>query len=202
MRVALGLCVTGLLVGCDSSATIRTDIPPAQWSREVVAVPAGESAFDAAKFAVSQWFAIDRAEPQDGLITTFPAEFEERGGTGRFRDAAIRFPNRMRRKAIVRISQTGDHASVDCVVIRERLDTSDYRVFALNRQFDDVNNQTPIQEDAATSARQNEVWTEVGRDRGMERQILNVVREKLGGATSPAPAAEESTGPAEENPAR
>jgi len=187
LRCLAPLLTMILLAGCESAAVRRTDIPRADWSRESLTVPPNESAFDAAKFAVSQWFPIELAQPQDGLITTHPVEFEERGGTGRFRDAALNFPNRMRRKAIVRVTQTGNQASVDCVVIKERLDTPDYRVFAMNREFDDVNNQTPIENEAATSSRQNEVWTEVGRDHSMERQILNVVRDKIHGETSPAP---------------
>jgi len=190
-----------LPAGCESSAVRRTDIPRTDWSRESVPVAPKENSFDAAKYAVSQWFTVELAQPQDGLITTYPVEYTERGGTGRFRDASpLKYPNRMRRKAIVRVSQSGDQASIDCVVITERLDTSDYRVFAMNREFDDVNNQTPIDEDAATSARQNDVWTEVGRDRGMERQILNVARDRLRGETSPVPPPADAQAPAEAPP--
>ncbi len=200
MRRITLLAVTLFVAGCESSEIRRTDIPRTDWSRESVPAAPKESAFDAAKYAVSQWFTIELAQPQDGLITTYPVEYTERGGTGRFRDPVLKYPNRMRRKAIVRVNQAGEQASIDCVVITERLDTSDYRVFAQNRQFDDVNNQTPIQGDAATSARQNEVWTEVGRDRGIERQILNVARDRLRGETSPVPPPADAQTPAEAPP--
>jgi hypothetical protein len=185
-RLAM-LLTLGLVSGCDPAPGV-TDVPRANWSRQRMADADGGRAFDAAQYALRQWFTIDVADRSEGLLTTVPAEYDERGGTGRIRDTAIKYPNRMRRRATVRVQGDGAEVSVDCVVIRERLDTADMRVFRLNRQFDDVGNETPIEQEAGSSAGQNEVWTDVGRDRSLERQILDVVRERLGSQTQPAAA--------------
>lgn len=193
----IGLAVF-MMAGCDANPR-RTDIPRTNWSRERLDAASSDRAFEAARYALRQWFTIDQASASDGLLTTFPVEFEERGGTGRIRDAAVSYRNRVRHRATVRVMGAEPDVSVECVVIRERLDTADHRVFAMNRQFDDVNNQTPISGEGATSPSQNEVWTEIGRDRKLERDILNVVRERLSGgpAAAPAPAPPPAASPNE-----
>ncbi|MCK6456663.1 MAG: hypothetical protein L6Q92_09070 [Phycisphaerae bacterium] len=167
-----------LSVGCDP-ADRRADIPRAGWTSQRIEAGSEADVFEAARFAVSQWFRINEARPSEGMITTYPNETEERGGTGRIRDDAIGYRNRIRRLATVRVRKTGAGVATECVVVRERLDTSDMRVFETNRQFNDVPNQTQISGEGATSARQNEVWTEVGRDRALERDILRAIRDRL-----------------------
>lgn len=193
------LCVLALSVaGCDS-ADRRDDVPRQDWTFNRVDNTSKEAAFDAARYALSQWFTIRQSSVTDGVITTDPVEFEQRGGTERFRDEALKFRNRMRRRAVVRVRGGEGAAIVECVVTRERLDTADHRVFAMNRQSDDVGNQTPITQEGATSPAQNEVWTDVGRDRALERQILDVVRDRLAGVPAKsapaAPAADANAAP-------
>jgi len=174
-----------LLTGCDNADPRLTDIPRQNWSRQRFPGATDKQIFAAAEFAVRQWFGVKGADVDAGIITTYPLEEQERGGTGRIRDTAIHYPNRIRRRATVRLLPESGVTVVECVVIKERLDTADMRVFEKNRQFDDVNNQTPIQTEAATSARQNDFWSEVGRDRGMEQRILDVVRERVGAVSPP-----------------
>lgn len=192
----LSMLVVAALTGCDDADPRLTDIPRQNWARQRYPDATEKQLFAASEYAVRQWFSIKSADPEAAIITTYPLEDQERGGTGRIRDTAIRFPNRIRRRATVRLLPEGGTTVVECVVIKDRLDTADMRVFEKNRQFDDVNNQTPIQTEAGTSARQNEYWTEVGRDRGMEQRILAVIRERLGGSVTPAAA--NASQPAEE----
>lgn len=173
-----GVCL--LIVGCDATDR-RDDIPRQDWSSTRLDADDSSAAFDAATYAVSQWFTIRDANPADGLILSHPAEFDQRGGTERLRDGAVNYRNRVRRRAVVRVRSTGGGPRVECVVARERLDTADHRVFWHNRSFEDVPSQTPIAQEAATGPEQNEVWTDVGRDRDLERRILGVVRERLAG---------------------
>ncbi len=196
MRVTVSLAFSLLLVslaGCDDADPRLTDIPRQNWARERCPDASKAQVFAASEYAVRQWFGIKNADIEAGIITSTPLEEQERGGTGRIRDTAIHYPNRIRRRATVRLLPEGNTVSVECVVIKDRLDTADMRVFEKNRQFDDVNNQTPIQTEAATSARQNEFWTEVGRDRGMEQRILGVIRERLGSPSHPAAASSPAT---------
>jgi len=179
---ALACGLLGSAVGCDASARRGGPVRFEGRTERFAGVTAA-TAFDAAEFALRQWFRVDQSRPDEGLLTTFPSEYDERGGTGRIRDDAVRFPNRLRRTATVRVRSTADGAAVECVVKRERLDTSDHRVFAHARTFDDLPNQTPITAEAATTPRKNEVWTDLGRDRALEMDILRTVRERLADQT-------------------
>lgn len=201
MRPFAALLISMLLLsfaGCDDADPRLTDIPRQNWARQRFPDATEKQLFAAAQYAVRQWFPIKSADPEAGLITSYPLEEQERGGTGRIRDTAIHYPNRIRRRATVRLLPEGGTTVVECVVIKDRLDTADMRVFEKNRQFDDVNNQTPIQTEAATSARQNEVWSEIGRDRGMEQRILAVIRERIGGPSAPANPAPDTSQPADQ----
>src|SRR5262249_22316120 len=118
-RLKLGILLSSVvtLMGCDSNPRM-TDIPRADWSRERLADAGTDKTFAAAKYALQQWFTIDIANPAEGLLTTAPSEYDEKGGTGRIRDTAIKYPNRMRRRATVRVLPAGSEVSVECVVIK------------------------------------------------------------------------------------
>ena len=42
-------------------------------------------------------------------------------------------------------------------------------------------NETPIQQEAGVGPQQEQVWTDMPRDRGLERQVLDVVQNRLEG---------------------
>lgn len=182
-----------LLAGCEAGER-STFVTRQGWSSRGIDNATAAQVMDAARYALGQWFTVSETRPSEGLVLAAPSEFDERGGTGRLRDAAIGYRNRVRRRAAVRIRSAARGVTVECIVIKERLDTSDHRVFAMNRQFEDVPNQTPIAGEGATSSSQNEVWSDVGRDRTLERDILAALLERLGGParetapTSTAPA--------------
>ncbi|MFO0972453.1 MAG: hypothetical protein U1A27_03305 [Phycisphaerae bacterium] len=183
-RAALLVGLLLMLPGCPPPES-RPDIPRSDWSRQRLACST-DQAFVAAREAAQQWFTLDAVRPADGLITTVPIESEERGNTGRIRDAALQYPNRVRRKAVLRVSAAPDGAAVDCVVLRERLDTADHRVFQQGRSFADVPNQTPMASESPAN-NQPDVWTEIGRDRALERQMLDAARQRAASAAPSAP---------------
>lgn len=183
-RFGLLFVAIAVVSGCDSTGPTR-DFPRTGWAPSHFPNTDQQRAFNASRTALQQWFRIDRSDPGAGLLTTFPIEDTEKGDTGRIRDTAVHYANQIRRRAAVRIRSGDGGSTVECVVIKERMDTSDHRAMGRNRQFEDVNNQTQIQSEAATSGEQNAVWTDVGRDRGMERDILRVIREQLGAASQP-----------------
>ena len=75
----------------------------------------------------------------------------------------------------------------------EREDTRRRIGYQQESRLTDAPSHTPIQRDAATTERQNTVWTLVRRDRRLERDLLNELRDW---AASLAENAEATTTPA------
>lgn len=152
-----------------------------------------DAAYDAGLKAMQQWFKIAEASKVDGQIRSVTTEYEQKGGTGRIRDAALGFKNRMRRTATIYVEGEGQGSVARCVVEVQRLDTAEYRTFQDNDRFDDTANQTPIDRDASVRTTKDQVWTDMPHDRQLEGDILSVLRAKATSAqptTASAPAAE------------
>lgn len=175
-------------VGPGASGTARDR--PAGGSRALLPKVAPDAAFDAAVYAVGQWFRVAEASRSEGAIRSVTEEFEQKGGTGRIRDAALNFPNRMRRTAAVYVSPHPTGTLVQCEVRVERLDTADHRAFRDNLRFNDYPNETPIDREAGVSAEQDQVWTSMPRDSRLERDILDVIRSRVLPEAPPADGAE------------
>src|SRR6185295_12477365 len=124
-----------------------------------------DAAYNAGLKAMQQWFRIAESSKADGQIRSVTTEYEQKGGTGRIRDAALNFKNRMRRTATIYVEGEGSGSVARCVVEVQRLDTADHRVFQNNERFDDTPNQTPIDRDASVSTTKDQVWTDMPRDR-------------------------------------
>ena len=150
------------------------------WSQITLPNVTPDAAFEAGTYAMQQWFRISDKLPADGTLRSFTEEYEQKGGTGRIRDGAIGYKNRMRRTATLLVLAQPSGCVVKCHVQVERLDTADHRVFRSNEQFEDVPNETPIDREAAVSSRQDQAWTPMPRDRGLERKMLDVLRNHLG----------------------
>lgn len=134
-----------------------------------------DRAFDAGLIAMRQYFNHVNILRAEGRLASGWAEYDQKGGTGRFRDATLNFKNRMRRRATLWISSAESGAVAKCQVRRQRLDTADHRIFQQQQQFNDLPNSTPIDRDAATTTDQNQAWTDMQRDRRMERELLQVL---------------------------
>jgi hypothetical protein len=111
----------------------------------------------------------------EGRLVSGWAEYDQKGGTGRLRDATLNYRNRLRRRATLWISAAEPGAVAKCQVRTQRLDTADHRVFEQQQQFNDLPNSTPIDREAATTTDQNQAWSEMQRDRQMERELLQVL---------------------------
>lgn len=150
------------------------------WSRERVEGVTSDAALDAARYALSQWFRVERVDRELLTLTSAAAETTERGATGRIRDEAVGYRNRIRRLATLRLRATADGGVIaECHVRRERLDTSDHAALARNMTLDDQPTETPVESAAGVSAEQAQVWTDIGRDRELERRILDVLRSRV-----------------------
>ena len=136
-------------------------------------------AFAAGEYAMRQWFRLEEVSPNNGQIRSVMMEFNQRGGTERLRDA-VKFPNRMRHRARLVVLEQAPDTIVRCIVEVQRLDTADHRVFRANERFTDYPNDTPIDRDAGITAGQDQVWTDMPRDRQLESDIVSVVKSRVG----------------------
>ena len=158
------LLVMTMAVGCSQSMSedlgmTRND----GWSQLPLPSTPKEVALEAAVYAARQWFKIEDVATEQGVIRTAATEYDQKGGTGRIRDTALQYKNRLRRTATIVVSSRGGGCLAKCVVRVERLDTSDHRVFQDNQRFTDYPNATPIDRDASLSSSQDQAWTPMPR---------------------------------------
>ncbi len=136
---------------------------------------APDVACDAGLRAMRQYFPSVKKTPGGLMIESGMVEYTQAGGTGRFRDGALKYKNRMRRMATLQITETASGCLVRCRVRRQRPDTADHRAFRQQRRFEDVPNETPIDRGAAATPSQSEQWTEMQRDKALEQEMLEVL---------------------------
>lgn len=108
-----------------------------------------------------------------------PLESTMRGGSGRLSDAALKMPTRVRRIVRLYARKTDTGATVMCNVQLQRADTARRSVFNQQDQYSDVPHDTPIDRGEGLTKSQLSHWTDLGRDRGVERQILQEVRQRF-----------------------
>jgi len=112
------------------------------------------------------------------MIVTAPAARagDEAGTTGadRLRGGVVR------RTATLWLNRRGDSMVARLRVDIEREETAQQRAIPTGSgRLSDTPGYTPIERDAATSYRQNTVWTKVGRDRKLERALLDELRQRF-----------------------
>ncbi|MCC7292719.1 MAG: hypothetical protein IT449_11730 [Phycisphaerales bacterium] len=168
----MGLCV---LVGCETGGSSGLHFG-------VRHLPRADrvSVFQAAREALSgMGFSVDRADPEAGVLTTFPARperLEESARADLFGASGT-----TRRVATVRIETSPDQVSVYCKVEIQEPTTEAHRMRAAASEGSDLPTDTPIDRDAATTEEQNTVWQTVGRDREMERSLLDAITQASSG---------------------
>jgi len=122
-------------------------------------------------------------------IVSAPAEYRTSSGSGTARDF-YGGGSTMRNTAHFSVGRKGDGAVARLRVDIERKDTARQEAFQLeHHRVSDAPGQTPIERDAATSTKQNTVWTFVKRDRRLERGLLMELQEQF----APTPEKREDT---------
>jgi hypothetical protein len=181
LAILPGFLLLMLSAGCEQPGrTGESVFSPRRQEGTLARLPGAsrDAAFDAGKYAMQQWFRLDEVSPARGVIRSAAAEYDQKGGTGRIRDS-VGFKNRMRRTAMLVIRDEGGSAAAECIVKVQRLDTADHRMFHQNRGSTDYPSETPIDREAGVSASQDQVWTDMGADRRLESEILEVLRNRL-----------------------
>ncbi len=172
--VAVGLFVL-LASGCAEPAATSLNFAV----REVPGVSTG-AAWSAAIDAVREHFRIARMDRSAGRIVTEPVETQEAGQSGRAGDL-LGAERRMRRVADVRVQESDGGVQVYCKVLVQQFESGERRLFARDKYASDIPSETPADQESATTAEQNAAWRDRGRDKVLERQILESILERVGG---------------------
>jgi len=118
-------------------------------------------------------------------VESVPAEYVARRDSGSARDL-YGGRSQMRRIAKLRVGRRGDQVVAWLRVDVEREDTERVLVQQQTGRQADMAANTPIERDAATTERQNTVWSFVRRDYELERRLLAELQEQFAPAPSEA----------------
>jgi hypothetical protein len=186
MKSPLAMCMILsaplLLTGCSRG------IEKQQYLLRVISGAEPEEVFLAAQVILRREFGPLKSEQESRRLTSRPVEFRTSSDSGTARDL-YGGRSTMRRTAHFVASSRGEEAVARLRIEIEREDTARQAVFQpdRDRRLSDSPSQTAIERDAATSTRQNSVWTYVKRDRRLERALLAELQEKLAPPPSDAP---------------
>lgn len=166
-------CLLVLTVGCTSR-----QVDAARYSSRLIQDADQAAVFAAARTALTERFRIEKADPKQGLLVSQPLETLATEAAGRIGDV-VGAKRRVRRVAEVQIKPQGNDIRVWCNVVIQHYDTEEVRSFSRDHGIADMPTETPIDTDAGTTTEQNVVWTDKGRDRHMEREILTALADVL-----------------------
>ncbi len=132
-------------------------------------------------------------------IVTQPVEFTTERESGTARDL-YRGKSTMRRKADFMVGRRGGATVARLKVDVERRDTERQVVLRPRPQRlgDSPGQETALETDGATTGEQNAIWTRVRRDRKLERELLDELRDqcaRLTAVVEPAPASQPTPAP-------
>jgi hypothetical protein len=140
----------------------------------------------AATEAFRQYFRLDRDASTAHTLISVPMEVTDPETPPRVRDI-LGTPNRFRRVAELYLQQEGGDVLARCRIQIQRLDTAERAAFARQSRNDDRPTETPIDREGAASARRIDEWTDVGRDRQSEQELLTAIETRLAGVPQEEP---------------
>ncbi|MFH1748567.1 MAG: hypothetical protein ABIG44_16150 [Planctomycetota bacterium] len=202
LRVVLGLVpllALMVLTGCARDAALT-----AQQSRVIASNDPDHVLLGAAGILRRELGRV-HLDMQNHSITTDPVEYTTDRESGTARDL-YHGRSTMRRQARCSVRPRGSEVVVQLRIDIERRDTARTESMQSNAgRFTDSPSYTPIERDAATTTRQNTVWTFIKRDRRLERAILAELSEQYAPPLADTAAAktvaeESSASPADNQP--
>ena len=161
------------LEGCTQGLETR------RFQSRMIRSASADEVFRAAQVLLRREFGVLKVEPDTRRIVSQPVEYRTFSESGTARDL-YGGRSTIRRTAHLAVSPRADGAIARLRIDIERQDTAQTEAFQPDRhRLTDAPSQTPIERDAATSTRQNTVWTFVRRDRQFERALLAELQEQF-----------------------
>ncbi len=192
------LLLVALVSGCDAAAGPTRAPRQSAADFAIVRVPAAtvSEVRPAAMQVFKQYFRLDNEASTGGVLRSRATETDEHGDreqTG-VREVLSGRGNRRRQMAELHVIADGPGVVLRCQVQVQRLETVEREAFAPTRSGDDRPSEaTPLGRSSSTEARTAHEWKNVGRDRQLEREILDQVRERIGASPDSRPAASGSS---------
>ena len=190
MLISIGLG----LAGCGAAQETRS------FQTRVIPTAGPDEVFRAAQVLMRREFGQLKLEDTARRFITRPVEYQTSSDSGTARDY-YGGRSTMRRIAHFAVADRDGGAVVRLRIDIERKDTERQEAFQpqVNR-ISDTPGHTPIQQDAATTTRQNTVWTFVKRDRRLERALLLELQAQFAPEPEAVPAEPPVTGQATDTP--
>lgn len=175
------------LVGCNAEGD------GARFQSRMIPDADPDSVARAAEVVLRREFGRLASESTRRRLLTEPHVYSTTSDSGAARDL-YRGPSTLRSIATLLVTSRDSGSLTQVRVDVEREDTARSEAFQPESyRLSDAPSRTALERDAATSTRQNTVWTFVKRDRKLERAILDEIADRLGG---PTPSAGEGATPA------
>ena len=185
--VPLLLCLTG----CHQGLETRT------FQSRMIGTASPEEVFRAAQIILRREFGPLTIESEGRGLVSQRVEYRTSSESGTARDL-YGGRSTMGRIAHFAVAERGEDTVARLRIDIERQDTTRQEAFQPDRhRISDAPGQTAIERDAATTTRQNTVWTFVKRDRRLERTLLAELEEQF----APEPEEMQSVQPAADRPA-
>ncbi|MFQ5805515.1 MAG: hypothetical protein ACE5I3_03585 [Phycisphaerae bacterium] len=171
------------LAGCMQGLETR------RFQSRLIPAASADDVFRAAQVILRREFGPLNIEPAARRIVSQPVEYRTASESGTARDL-YGGRSTIRRIAYFAAAPRDAGTIARLRIEVERQDTARQETFQPDRhRLSDAPSQTPIERDAATSTRQNTVWTFVKRDLRFERELLAELQEQF----APQPEAAEAT---------
>jgi hypothetical protein len=155
------------------------DLELAQYQARVIPADDADQVLLAATRILKREFGRVHVSQEGRVLETEPVEFQTSRESGTARDL-YRGGSSMRRSARLSVGRRGQEVIARVRVDIERQDTARALAMAPSEGWrGDATAYTPIERDAATTKRQNTVWTKVRRDRQLERKLLNELSDEF-----------------------
>jgi hypothetical protein len=183
--VAVAVLPAILAAGCDSLQPPERTVSqnPGDYAGERLPGITMAAARQAAVSVLKSHFRLDSDASNGAVIRSRPQDSTGRGDSEapRVGEVLTGRGGRHREIAEIQLAERGNDIMARCQVRVQRLDTAQRRAFAMQRGGDDRPSEMPTNQSPAVSSRAPEEWVNVGRNRELERTILNQIAESLAG---------------------
>lgn len=178
MRWIIGAASVGLVwsgLACSEPA-----VSAVTYQRQSLPGVTFDAAYAAGERALAERFRVTDRDREAGTIGGEDRTAVIQADGSRVLSDAAGTPRRARRIAELRVRSEGSDTEVYCRVFLQENQSGAVRMMTSEHRGEDQPFETPADRDASTTEQQNAVWRNRSRDRVMERQILESVREIVG----------------------
>ena len=134
--------------------------------------------YQAARQTMNEYFRIDQAVTEQGLIRSVPT-LDVGNTSERPLGFSLSSPPTIRKIAEFRIIDEGRAVIAACNIIEQRQDTAQEQTFYRQHGSDDRPSQTPLEENQGLAETSQATWTTTGYDRRLEKEMLAALAERL-----------------------